>query len=76
MATAPQGFVAAAPPARLVRVNYTTLFHLAALYLGDALLWTAIAAANGLADPWINTQSTIAIPQRVPSAIPPTGLLS
>ena len=72
--TAPQGFIAAAAPTRVVQVSNTTLFHLAAKFFGNALLWTAIAEANGLIDPWIFAQTSIIIPNQVPTSTP-TGIL-
>lgn len=74
MPTSPQPFIAAAPPAKIVYVSNTTLFHLAAKYLGDALLWTFIARANGMSDPWITPNTAITIPNVVSTATP-TGLL-
>lgn len=73
MATSPQPFIAAAPPARIVRVSNTTLFHLAAAYLGNALLWPFIAKANGIDDPWLTAETAITIPNVV-STVAPTGL--
>jgi hypothetical protein len=75
MATSAQGFIAAATPAKLVRCSNTTLFELAARYLGDAQLWTAIAIQNQLVDPWIGGYAEIAIPPIVSQATP-TGILS
>lgn len=46
-------YLAAGVPAQIVRVSHTTLFQVAADYLGDALYWTRIALLNGLSDPWI-----------------------
>ena len=76
MATRPQPFLARAPATRVARVSSTTLFALAASYYGDALLWTIIAQANNLADPWVNGQATLLVPDLSPgAAIAPTGLL-
>ena len=47
---------------RIVTASNTTLFALAAQYLGDATRWNEIAAANGLIDPWIGPALTINIP--------------
>jgi len=74
MATTAQGFIAAAAPTKIDRVSNTTLFHLAAKHFGNALLWTAIAEANDLIDPWIFGQAAIIIPNVVPTATP-TGIL-
>jgi hypothetical protein len=74
MATSPQGFIAAAAPTRTVRVSYTTLFEVAMRHFGDALRWVEIAEANGLTDPWIGAQTTLTIPNVVPSTTP-TGIL-
>ncbi len=46
-----------------VQVANTTLFHLATLYYGDPTLWTRIARANGLTDPWVGPITTLAIPR-------------
>ena len=70
MATAPQGFVAAAAPTKTARVSNTTYFHLAAQYFGNALYWVQIAEANGAVDPWITQSATIIIPNMVPAAAP------
>ena len=70
MATAPQGFIAAAAPTKIARVSNTTLFHLAAKYFGNPLYWTNIAAANGLTDPWVGQATAITIPNIVPAAAP------
>ena len=74
MATAPQGFLAAAAPTRTVRVSFTTLFDVAMRQFGDALRWVEIAEANGLSDPWVRDQTTLIIPNTVPAATP-TGIL-
>lgn len=58
------GYIAGAVASKLVRVANTTLFHLAAEYLGDATLWYVIAAANNLTDPWVSGIAEISIPQR------------
>ena len=68
------GYVAATVPAKTVRVSHTTLFHVAAQEWGEALQWTAIAALNGLTDPWITPLTTLLIPPVVRN-IPPTGIL-
>lgn len=49
-------------PARIVRVSGTTLYALAAQYLGDWEQWTRIADLNGITDPWINAETAIRIP--------------
>ena len=41
-----------------------TLFDVAAEYLGDATLWTQIAALNGIHDPWLQGLVTLEIPDR------------
>lgn len=68
-------YMAGAVPARLVRVSNTTLFQLAADYLGDPMLWTRIAKLNGLTDPWIGEMREITIPTALPSKTPPSGIL-
>jgi hypothetical protein len=70
------GYIAAAVPARIVRTGATTLFELAAIYLGDPLRWPDIARANGLSDPWISNYSEIAIPPVVDQSVTPTGILA
>jgi nucleoid-associated protein YgaU len=70
MATSAQGFVAAAAPTKIERVSNTTLYHLAAKHFGNALLWTAIAEANDMIDPWIWYQTDIIIPNVVPTSTP------
>ena len=69
------GYIAAAVPAQIVRVSYTTLFHLAQQYLGDAMLWPAIAQLNDLTDPWITGYAEIKIPPSVDRTVTPTGIL-
>lgn len=61
--------IAAALPMALVRVSNTNLYRLAADHLGDATLWTYIAEANGLIDPWVVPLTEIRIPD-------PQGLVS
>lgn len=46
-------YLGAGVPAQLVRVSHTTLYQVAADYLGDALYWTRLALINGRSDPWI-----------------------
>ena len=58
-----------------VTVVNTTLFHVAALYLGDATLWSLIANANGLTDPVISGTMQLVLPL-VPSTPTPAGGLS
>lgn len=58
-----------------VTVVNTTLFHVAALYLGDATLWNLIASANGLSDPMVNGTVQLVLPL-VPSTAQSTGALS
>lgn len=55
-------YVAAGVPAQIVRVSNTTLYRVAAEYLGDALYWTRIALINGLSDPWITQLVELKIP--------------
>jgi len=45
-----------------VQVSGTTLFHVAAKYLGDATQWIRIAQFNGLSDPQISGIVTLLIP--------------
>ncbi len=59
----------------VVTVVNTTLFHVAALYLGDATLWNLIANANGLTDPVVNGTVQLVLPL-IPSTSKSTGLLS
>jgi len=50
--------------ARTVMVSSAdaTLFHVAAAATGDALLAWRLAAASGIADPWLITIGTVSIP--------------
>jgi hypothetical protein len=41
----------------------TTLFHVAAIYLGDATQWVRIALINGISDPFLNLPKILAIPE-------------
>src|SRR4051794_35766129 len=68
-------YMAGAVPARLVRVSNTTLFQLAADYLGDPLLWTQIAKLNRFADPWIGGLTEVLIPVIKPASAVPDGIL-
>jgi hypothetical protein len=63
------GFIGKAVPVETVQASATTLFHLAAQYLGDARQWTRLAAMNQSAvtvndfiDPWITALTAIEIP--------------
>ena len=69
------GYIAAAVPARIVRVSNTTLFALAQQYLGDAMRWPAIAQLNGVNDPWINSLTEIQIPPTIDQTVTPTGIM-
>ena len=40
----------------------TTLFHVAALYLGDATQWSRIASINNIHDPFLTEIMTLIIP--------------
>lgn len=57
-------YLAAGIPAQIVRVGHTTLFRVAADYLGDAMYWTRIAVINGLIDPWIGPMMELKVPLR------------
>lgn len=51
---------------RIVTVSGTDLFHLAALYLGDASQWFRIAEANGnLKETYITGIQDIRIPGKI-----------
>lgn len=67
-------YIAATVPAVIVHVSGTTLFRVAMQQNGDALQWPAIAALNGLTDPWISAQVDLKIPPVWPTAAP-TGIL-
>lgn len=54
-----------------VTVAGTTLFHLSADAFQDATLWTVIARANGMLDPWVDDIATLTIPR--PTARQPDG---
>ena len=45
-----------------VTVASRTLFDVAAQYMGDATLWTEIAALNGITDPWLQGLVSLYIP--------------
>lgn len=45
-----------------VLVCNTSLFRLAATYLGDATRWEEIARANGLVDPMVGALCRLVIP--------------
>jgi hypothetical protein len=68
------GFIASTIPAKIVHTSDTTLFHIAMLETGNALMWVPIANLNGLVDPWITAPADILIPPVLPSA-EPTGIL-
>ena len=59
----------------IVTVVNTTLFHVAAVYLGDATLWNLIATANNLTDPLLSGTRQLVLPL-VPSVVQVTGSLS
>jgi hypothetical protein len=61
MATSPT-IVLSAAAAITVTVSGTTLFDVAAQYLGDARQWNRIARLNGIWDPWIDGITTLKIP--------------
>lgn len=67
---ASSGYIAAPVPARIIRVSNTTLFQVAADYLGDALWWTRIARMNNLTDPWIGPLTELKIPVPFTGATP------
>jgi nucleoid-associated protein YgaU len=46
-----------------ITVGGGNLFAMAAQAYGDATLWTRIAAANGLTDPWVSGIVTLSIPR-------------
>ena len=48
-----------------VTVASVTLFEVAAQYLGDATLWTQIAALNGITDPWLQGLVSLNVPEPV-----------
>lgn len=52
---------------RRITVANTTLYAVAATYLGSAEQWTRVARANGLIDPWIDTVRELVIPPRAAS---------
>jgi hypothetical protein len=68
-------YIAATVPAKTDHVSNTTLFRLAMHEFGDALQWPAIAALNGMIDPWIVGQANVLIPPVLPTGTP-TGILS
>lgn len=60
-------YVAKAVAARTAIVSGTTLYQVAASYLGDATQWDRIAKLNNLLDPWIGAVTTLQIPAPLPS---------
>ena len=48
--------------AKTVTVSGTTLFRVAALYLGDATQWNRIAHLNGIKDPVLTGLVTLKLP--------------
>ena len=62
-------FIGKAVPVQTFDASATTLFHIAAVFLGDATQWTRLAAFNSDAvtindfiDPWIVAHTPIDIP--------------
>jgi hypothetical protein len=68
------GYIASTIPAQIVHVSGTTLFHVAAKQIGDALQWVSVAEFNNLLDPWIDAQVDLLIPPTWPSG-KQTGIL-
>lgn len=60
-------------PAKVVRVSNTTLYHVAADELGDAMWWPRIAQLNNLSDPWIGALTELKIPSPINGS--PDGVL-
>ena len=61
------GYIGIAVPVRIIRASGTTLFHLAARYLGDHSQWYRIAELNvdvlgNPPDPWITQTVELKIP--------------
>jgi hypothetical protein len=57
-------YIGQALPAKIVTTDgVTTLFHIAARELGDALQWWRIADLNGINDPWVPAGLLLKIPQ-------------
>jgi hypothetical protein len=54
-------------PLRIVRVSNTTLFDVAAQYLGDWQQWKRIQDLNGLSDIWIVKITELKIPGKARS---------
>lgn len=67
--SAAAGFIAQTVPAQVINVSDVTLFQLAMQYAGDPLQWVAIAALNGLTDPWISGELEIKIPPVFPNGV-------
>ena len=59
-----------------VTVSDTTLFHVAATWLGDATQWNRIADLNHLSDPMLVGVVTLFVPlmSGSPPAVSPSGL--
>jgi hypothetical protein len=56
------GYIGAAVPVRKVWASGTTLFHVAAIELGDASQWYRVAEINGITDPWVGAATQLLIP--------------
>jgi hypothetical protein len=48
---------------RSITVSHTTLFHIAAQYLGDATMWIYLAELNHLQDPFIEGLVELSLPR-------------
>lgn len=68
-------YIGSTLPAKIIRTDgVTTLFHIAAGELGDALQWWRIAQVNGLEDPWVAADLELKIPP--PSTVNQGGVPS
>lgn len=79
-------YIASTIPAQVIRTSGTTMFHIAEIYMGDAMRWVEIAKINAQndsfpgrsaadrLDPWIYGFREILFPP-VPSTAPLDGIL-
>jgi len=51
---------------KTITISGSNLFRIAAMELGDAMQWIAIARYNGIRDPMISELTTLVIPPASP----------
>jgi hypothetical protein len=67
-------YISSTIPAKTVYVSGLTLFHVAEIYLGDAMRWVELAQINNLTDPWLRGVTQVLLPPVLSSA-PLSGIL-